>query len=91
MTTYAAIAQRALEDEAYRQGLEDAAAVARANRGPDHAPCPSSMVAVYLEQLANGEGRGETPTDLRADHRRGGESSPPEAPTTPSRARDGRS
>lgn len=53
--TYRGIIRRALNDGAYRQGLLDAARVARAQMPSDHSPpCPSIMAAVYIESLADG-------------------------------------
>lgn len=53
--TYEEIAERAVRDAAYRDGLLDAARVCRA-QGSDltKPPCPSDMAAVYVERLANG-------------------------------------
>ena len=49
------IAMKALVNPDYRQGLIDAAHVARAQgTDPNMPPCPSQMVAVYLDRLANG-------------------------------------
>lgn len=53
---YEAIIATAERDESYRRGLEDAALVARAQGiDPTKPPCPSEMVAVYLERLSKGE------------------------------------
>jgi hypothetical protein len=54
---YEGIAERALVDPAYREGLEAAATVCRAQSDhghPDTPPCPSDVAAHYLEQLASG-------------------------------------
>lgn len=53
--TYDIIRERALVDEAYRQGLLDAAEVCEAQGTNQYAPCPSHMAAQYLKSLANGE------------------------------------
>lgn len=53
---YGPMIERAKHDNAYRQGLLDAARVARAQgQTPDAPPCPSDMAAVYIERIANGE------------------------------------
>lgn len=54
---YEGIANEATQNESYRQGLLDAARVARAQGvgDPSKPDCPADMVAVYLERLANGE------------------------------------
>lgn len=54
--TYELIIARAENDESYRDGLNDAAMVARAQgQTPNTPPCPSSVAAVYIEALARGE------------------------------------
>lgn len=51
--TYEAIAARATVDSAFRDGLRAASAVCRAQG--TNIPCPSSIAAVYIDRLANGQ------------------------------------
>ena len=56
MVSYADMAQRASMDNAYRDGLLDAARIAKAQgQDPNIPPCPSSMAALYIERVAAGE------------------------------------
>jgi hypothetical protein len=53
--TYEQITQQARINPDFRNGLLAAAAVCRAQGNSDGPPCPSSMAAIYLDRLANGE------------------------------------
>jgi hypothetical protein len=54
--SYADMAQRALADPAYSDGLRDAARIARAQGvSLDAPPCPASMAAVYIDAVAEGQ------------------------------------
>lgn len=54
--SYNSILNRANQDSSYRDGLIHAAGVAKAQGSTFGLPeCPASMVAVYLDRLANGE------------------------------------
>jgi hypothetical protein len=52
--TYDYIRQRALEDEAFKDGLQAAALVCK-TQGAVGYPCPSDMAAVYITRLSQGE------------------------------------
>ena len=52
-TGYEGMIERAQADPAYRDGLLDAARLCRAQDA--EIPCPSTMAAVYIEAVADGE------------------------------------
>lgn len=55
---YPEMIARAQGDKAYRDGLLDAARICRAQHAGDWfgtPPCPASMAAVYIRNVANGE------------------------------------
>ena len=54
LDTYEAIAARATNDPAFRDGLITSAHICRANNGGD-IPCPPGILAVYFERLAEGQ------------------------------------
>lgn len=52
--SYETIGQIATSNPSFAMGLKVAAMVCR-SQGTDDNPCPSTMAAVYLESLSNGE------------------------------------